>query len=112
MFRQKFLASASVLFLTSSIPAAAQIASQSGPETVTVTAQALEQARAGIQTQLGASTYTVTAVDIQNLPGGDNSELNSVILQMPGVAAALPGGIALADVIVDPPASTRKTSVR
>ena len=86
MFRQKFLASASILFLTSSLPAAAQIASQSGPETVTVTAQALEQARAGIQTQLGASTYTITAEDIQNLPGGDNSELNSVILQMPGVA--------------------------
>jgi outer membrane receptor for ferrienterochelin and colicins len=86
MFRQKFLASASVIFLGSILPATAQIASQSGPETVTVTAQALEQARAGIQTQLGASTYTVTAEDIQNLPGGDNSELNSVILQMPGVA--------------------------
>ena len=62
MFRQKFLASASVLFLTSSLPAAAQIASQSGPETVTVTAQALEQARAGIQTQLGASTFVPSKV--------------------------------------------------
>jgi outer membrane receptor for ferrienterochelin and colicins len=85
MFRQKWLASASILF-GSVLPATAQIASQSAPETVTVTAQALEQARAGIQTQLGASTYTITAQDIQNLPGGDNSELNSVILQMPGVA--------------------------
>ena len=86
MFRQKWLASASMLFLGSSFPALAQIAPQSAPETVTVTAQALDQARAGIQTQLGASTYTITAQDIQNLPGGDNSELNSVILQMPGVA--------------------------
>jgi outer membrane receptor protein involved in Fe transport len=86
MFRQKLLASAGVIFACSVIPAAAQIASQSGPETVTVTAEALERARASIQTQLGASTYTITAQDIQNLPGGDNSELNSVILQMPGVA--------------------------
>ena len=73
MFRQKFLASASIIFLGSILPATAQIASQSGPETVTVTAEALEQARAGIQTQIGASTYTVTAEDIQNQPGGDNS---------------------------------------
>ena len=86
MFRQKFLASASVIFLSSILPATAQIASQSGPETVTVTAQALSAARAGIQTQLGASTYTVTAKDIQAQPGGDNSLLNSVILQMPDVA--------------------------
>ncbi|MGH6828422.1 MAG: TonB-dependent receptor domain-containing protein, partial [Rhizomicrobium sp.] len=86
MFRQNLLASASILFLGSSLSATAQIASQSAPETVTVTAQALENARVGIQTQVGASTYTITAQDIQNLPGGENSELNSVILQMPGVA--------------------------
>jgi outer membrane receptor protein involved in Fe transport len=89
MFRQKLLASASVIFLASTLSAAsaaAQIGSQSAPETVTVTAQRLEEARSGIQTQLGASTYTITAGDIQNLPGGDNSQLNSVILQMPGVA--------------------------
>ncbi|HKD48728.1 MAG TPA: TonB-dependent receptor [Rhizomicrobium sp.] len=86
MFRQTLLASASIFFLGGVFPAVAQIASQSAPETVTVTAQMLEQARAGIQTQLGASTYTITAQDIKNLPGGDNSQLNSVILQMPGVA--------------------------
>lgn len=55
-------------------------------ETVTVTAQRLAEVRVGIQTQLGASTYTVTSQEIQNLPGGDNSLLNSVILQMPSVA--------------------------
>jgi outer membrane receptor protein involved in Fe transport len=86
MFRQKLLTSASFIFLASILPAAAQIGPQSAPETVTVTAQRLEAARSGIQTQVGASTYTITAQDIQNLPGGDNSELNSVILQMPGVA--------------------------
>ena len=58
---------------------------QEATETVTVTAQKLAAARNGIQTQTGASTYTVTARDIQNQPGGDNAQLNSVVLQMPGV---------------------------
>jgi outer membrane receptor protein involved in Fe transport len=56
-------------------------------ETVTVTAERLENARVGIQTQVGASTYTITAQEIQNQPGGDNSLLNQVVLQAPGVAA-------------------------
>ena len=55
-------------------------------ESVTVTAEKLAAARNGIQTQTGASTYTITAKDIQDQPGGDNAQLNSVILQMPGVA--------------------------
>jgi outer membrane receptor for ferrienterochelin and colicins len=60
--------------------------SGTGLETVTVTAQRLAQAQIGIQTQLGASTYTLSTEAIQNLPGGENSLLNSVILQMPSVA--------------------------
>ena len=59
---------------------------QEATESVTVTAQKLAAARNGIQTQTGASTYTITAKDIQNQPGGDNAQLNSVVLQMPGVA--------------------------
>ena len=55
-------------------------------ETVTVTAQRLAAARNAIQTQTGASTYTITAEEILNQPGGDNAQLNSVVLQMPGVA--------------------------
>ncbi|HEX3756470.1 MAG TPA: TonB-dependent receptor [Rhizomicrobium sp.] len=55
-------------------------------ETVTVTAERLAAARNGIQTQTGASTYTVTSQEIQNQPGGDNAQLNSVILQVPGAA--------------------------
>lgn len=66
-------------------PALAQ-SNNSAIETVTVTAEQLNSARSGIQTQLGASTYTVTAADLADLPGGDNSALNSVILQMPDVA--------------------------
>jgi outer membrane receptor protein involved in Fe transport len=55
-------------------------------ETVTVTAQKLAEARTGIQTQLGASTYTITSENIDTEPGGENTPLNQVILQAPGVA--------------------------
>ena len=53
---------------------------------VVVTAKRLDQARASIQPQTGASTYTLTSQAIQAMPGGDNAELNQVILQAPGVA--------------------------
>lgn len=55
-------------------------------ETVTVTAKKLNEARIGIQPQIGASTYTITDANIQAQPGGDNSLLNQVVLQAPGVA--------------------------
>ncbi len=55
-------------------------------ESVTVTAERLAAARNGIQTQTGASTYVITAKDIDNQPGGENTALNQVILQAPGVA--------------------------
>lgn len=57
-----------------------------GTESVTVTAERLAAARDAIQTQVGASTYTITAKDIEAQPGGSNLQLNSVILQVPGVA--------------------------
>ncbi|MGD0191878.1 MAG: TonB-dependent receptor [Rhizomicrobium sp.] len=55
-------------------------------ETIVVTAKRLGEARSGIQTQIGASTYTVTEKELEATPGGDNSLLNQVILQMPTVA--------------------------
>ena len=54
-------------------------------ETVVVTAEKLAEARNTIQTQTGASTYTITNDQIQAQPGGDNLQLNNIILQMPGV---------------------------
>jgi outer membrane receptor protein involved in Fe transport len=87
MSRQNLLVGvASAALLSSITPALAQSNSTTDLETVTVTAQRLEQARVGIQTQLGASVYTVTEQDIAGLPGGDNMLLNQVILQMPSVA--------------------------
>ncbi len=56
------------------------------PETITVTAQRLNEARNGIETDLGASTYQIGEVAIQSTPGGDNTLLNQVVLQAPDVA--------------------------
>jgi len=53
---------------------------------IVVTARRLDAARASIQPDIGASTYTITNAAIQAIPGGDNSQLNQVVLQMPGVS--------------------------
>jgi outer membrane receptor protein involved in Fe transport len=53
--------------------------------TVVVTAEQLNQKRAGIQTQTGASTYTIDDAAIAATPGGDNVQFNQVILQAPNV---------------------------
>ena len=76
-------------FLAAGAPVQAQDyapSSLGGVETVTVTAQKLADARVGIQTQLGASSYTIGAGDIEAQPGGDNTLLNQIMLQAPGVA--------------------------
>jgi hypothetical protein len=53
---------------------------------IVVTAQHLDEARLQIQTQTGASTYTIDSQAINAQPGGENVELNQVILQAPDVA--------------------------
>src|ERR1700734_2342878 len=65
-------------------PAAAP--ATSSLEEITVTAQRLNEARAGIQTQTGASTYTIDADAVAATPGGDNTLLNQVVMQAPEVA--------------------------
>jgi outer membrane receptor for ferrienterochelin and colicins len=70
-------------------PAAqAQVADTPGASlpTITVTAQHLNEERSRIETQTGASTYTFNAQDIQASPGGDNVQLNQVMLQVPDAA--------------------------
>ena len=92
MSRKFLMATAALAALTCSAQAQQDYTSSTTGgtiETVTVTAQRLSDARADIQTQLGASTYTVTAQDILNTPGGDNTLLNQVLLQMPDVAQIL-----------------------
>ena len=53
---------------------------------IVVTAQRLDAARDTIQPQLGASTYTFNQQTILTLPAGEDTPLNQVILQAPGVA--------------------------
>src|ERR1700761_5399548 len=53
---------------------------------IVVTAQRLDAAQEAIQPQTGASTYTLPRQAIEQLPGGENVQLNQVVLQMPGVA--------------------------
>jgi outer membrane receptor for ferrienterochelin and colicins len=54
-------------------------------KSIVVTAQRLDEARAGIETQTGASTYTIDSAEINAEPGGQNVQLNQVLLQAPDV---------------------------
>jgi len=65
------------------------------PVNATATAQAaldtkmgnFDQARdTNLLPKIGASTYTITRQTIENLPQGDNTPIDKVILQMPGVS--------------------------
>ena len=66
----------------------AQVAEQAtaGIPTIVVTAQHLNEERARIEPSTGASTYTFDAKAIQSQPGGDNVQLNQVMLQVPDAA--------------------------
>ncbi len=52
---------------------------------IEVTAQRLNEARTSIETQTGASTYTIDNEAIKAMPGGDNNQLNQILLQAPDV---------------------------
>jgi len=64
----------------------AQVADQATVQSIVVTAQHLNEERSRIEPQTGASTYTVDAAAIQATPGGDNVQLNQVMLQLPDAA--------------------------
>jgi outer membrane receptor protein involved in Fe transport len=71
-------------------------AGTAGPnEEITVIATRLNAAGNSIEPRIGASTYTVNSQEIDTQPGGENSALNQVVLQMPGVTqdAESAGGI-------------------
>ncbi len=59
--------------------------SNSSVSTVVVTAQRLNAARSEIETQTGASTYVIDSGAIAATPGGENVQLNQVLLQAPDV---------------------------
>jgi outer membrane receptor protein involved in Fe transport len=53
--------------------------------TIVVTARRLNEARSEIETQTGASTYIIDSQAIAATPGGENVQLNQVLLQAPDV---------------------------
>ena len=67
--------------------AASSADSSSGTQlaTIVVTAQRLNEARSSIETQTGASTYVITSDAIAATPGGENVQMNQVLLQAPDV---------------------------
>jgi outer membrane receptor protein involved in Fe transport len=52
---------------------------------IVVTAQKLDVARSAVEPSLGASTYSMSSQTVLTLPGGENTPLNQVLLQAPGV---------------------------
>jgi outer membrane receptor for ferrienterochelin and colicins len=54
-------------------------------QAIQVTAQRLNEARTTIETQTGASTFTIDSQAIAAMPGGENAQLNQVLLQAPDV---------------------------
>ena len=46
----------------------------------------MDQARENLLPKIGASTYTISRQAIVDMPQGDNTPLDKVILQMPGVS--------------------------
>ena len=53
---------------------------------INIVVKRLEKARNALSPETGGSTYKFDASDIDNLPQGDNTSLNQVLLQAPGVA--------------------------
>jgi outer membrane receptor protein involved in Fe transport len=64
---------------------AAPAATTDQPGDIVVRARRLNEARASIQPSLGATSYGIDNATIQALPGGDNQQLNQIVLQLPGV---------------------------
>ena len=79
------LAAATLAAASPAVLADTPDASTNDVSTVVVTAQRLNEARSQIETQTGASTYTITSEAIAATPGGENVQLNQVLLQAPDV---------------------------
>jgi len=66
-------------------PASADATSADNIATVVVSARRLNEARQLIETQTGASTYRIDSSAIASAPGGENVQLDQVLLQAPDV---------------------------
>ena len=75
-----------ILLISVSTAAMALDADGASIPEIVVTAQHLNDERSKIEVQTGASTYTIDEAAIQAIPGGDNVQLNQVMLQLPNAA--------------------------
>jgi hypothetical protein len=71
---------------TSILPASASQDGSSLSMDIDVISRRLDQARQQIQPSLGATTYNFSPEALQDIPQGQNTPLNQVLLQAPGVA--------------------------
>jgi outer membrane receptor for ferrienterochelin and colicins len=98
LYRAAAPAAAIVFLVTLALPAHdtwAQAAPASGDsavsdaggtlQTVVVSARRLNEQRSEIETQTGSSTYIIDSTAIAAMPGGENVQLNQVLLQAPDV---------------------------
>ncbi len=67
-------------------PLDVKLGKDTGALDVTVNAKRLDRARNGLLPDVGASVYRFSQADIETLPQGENTPLNQVLLQAPGVA--------------------------
>ncbi len=85
--RKATLSVAVIVPLIAANTAALAIESESSTlQEIVVTSQHLNDERSKIEVQTGASTYTIDEAAIQAIPGGDNVELNQIMLQLPNAA--------------------------
>lgn len=96
------LVSSTLLLAVTDLPAfatdpAGDAAGNAPIEDIVISAQHLANTRNDIQPKTGASTYVIGSEAIDALPGGENTPLNQVLLQAPGVVQDSFGQIHLRD---------------
>lgn len=83
-----FASGSSIATATAAAPGAVSIKlAQSDTLDVQVNAKRLDRARNGLLPETGSSVYRFSQADINALPAGQDTPLNQVLLQAPGVAS-------------------------
>jgi len=84
--KKDFKPATSIVTVTKSGAKPVQLALQAKELSVAVVAQRLNQSRNALSPETGGSVYRFSEQAIQELPQGENTQLNQILLQAPGVA--------------------------
>ena len=84
--KKDFKPGTAIVTVTKSGAKPVQLALQAKELSVAVVAQRLNQSRNALSPETGGSVYRFSEQAIQELPQGQNTQLNQVLLQAPGVA--------------------------